>query len=52
MVEKFYEDVEKAVKKQKTHFSIVIYDVNATVGTKSDYEVAVVRFGILYSILE
>ena len=45
-VERFYEDVENAMKRNKTQFTFVIGDFNAKVGQKRSGETAVGNFGI------
>ncbi len=45
-MEQFYEDVEEAMKKLNTHFSIVMGDFNAKIGMKNVGESAVGYLGI------
>ena len=45
-VERFYEDVETAMRRNKTHFTFVIGDFNAKIGQKRVGETAVGNFGI------
>ena len=45
-VERFYEDVERAMKRNKTQFTFVIGDFNSKVGQKRIGETAVGNFGI------
>ena len=45
-VEKFYEDVEEAMKKHKTQYTFIVGDFNAKVGKKSVGMTALGNFGI------
>ena len=45
-MEIFYEDLDRALKKQRTQFTFVIGDFNAKVGQKRRGELAMGNFGI------